>query len=100
MGACADGACTFSNLKRHDTSPSPHVVLHMALTSRETQPCGEPSIVIHPISFQSDRPSAPAERRSHVGQDGVDDMGVVVDAELVGDGEEQRVGLGDRLVAL
>ena len=33
-------------------------------------------------------------------QDRLDDMGVVVDAELVGHGEEQRVGLGDGLVRL
>jgi hypothetical protein len=43
---------------------------------------------------------SPAERRCHVGEDGVDDVGVVVDAELVGHGEQQRVGGCDRLVLL
>ncbi len=33
-----------------------------------------------------------------MGQDSFDDMSVVVDAELVGDGEQQRVGFGDCLV--
>ena len=33
-----------------------------------------------------------------MGQDRLDDVGVVVDAELVGHGEQQRVGLGDGLV--
>jgi len=42
--------------------------------------------------------SAPAQSRRHVGQDGLDDVGVVIDAELVGHGQEQRVGLGDGLV--
>ncbi len=31
-------------------------------------------------------------------QDRLDDMGVVVDAELIGDGQEQRVGRGDGFV--
>ena len=44
--------------------------------------------------------SAPAQRRRDVLQDRLDDMGVVVDAELVGHGEQQRVGLGDGLVLL
>ena len=35
-----------------------------------------------------------------MGQDRLDDMGVVGDAELVRDGQEQRVGLGDGLVLL
>jgi len=35
-----------------------------------------------------------------VGEDGVDDVGVVVDAELVGHGEQQRVGGCGRLVFL
>jgi lysophospholipase L1-like esterase len=41
---------------------------------------------------------SPAERGRHVGEDAVDDVGVVVDAELVGHGEQQRVGGCDRLV--
>ena len=44
--------------------------------------------------------SPPSERRRDVGQDRFDHMGVVVDAELVGDGQQQRVGLGDRFVLL
>ena len=43
--------------------------------------------------------SAPVERRSDLGQDGADDMGVVINAELVGHCEQERVGLGDRLVS-
>ena len=35
-----------------------------------------------------------------MGEDAVDDVGVVVDAELVGHGEQQRVGGCDRLVLL
>ena len=42
--------------------------------------------------------SAPAERGGDVLQDRLDDVRVVVDAELVGDGQEQRVGLRDGLV--
>ena len=33
-------------------------------------------------------------------QDRLDDVGVVVDAELIGHGQQQRVGLGDGLVLL
>ena len=35
-----------------------------------------------------------------MGEDAVDDVGVVVDAELVGHGVQQRVGGCDRLVLL
>src|ERR1039458_2852259 len=42
--------------------------------------------------------SAPAESRSDGRQNGFHDMGVVFNAELVGDGEQEGVGLGDRLV--
>jgi hypothetical protein len=42
--------------------------------------------------------SAPAERGGDVLQDRLDDVRVVIDAELVGDGQEQRVGLRDGLV--
>ena len=50
-----------------------------------------------------DRPltaSAPAERRGNVRQDRLDDVGVIVDAERVRHGEQQRIRLRDRLVAL
>src|SRR5262245_10776731 len=40
----------------------------------------------------------PAELGSDVVEDALDDVGVVVHAELVGDGEQQRVGRSDRLV--
>ena len=33
-----------------------------------------------------------------MGQDGLDHVRVVVDAELIGHGQQQRVGLGDGLV--
>jgi hypothetical protein len=33
-------------------------------------------------------------------QDRLDHMGVVIDAQLVGHRQQQRIGLGDRLVAL
>ena len=44
--------------------------------------------------------SPPAEPRRDVLQDRLDDMRVVVDAELVGHRQQQRVGLGDGLVLL
>ena len=44
------------------------------------------------------RYSAPTERRGDVGQDRLDDMGVVGDAKLVRHRQQQRVGLGDRFV--
>jgi signal transduction histidine kinase len=43
---------------------------------------------------------SPAERGRHVGEDAVDDVSVVVDAKLVGHGEQERVGGRDRLVLL
>ncbi len=43
--------------------------------------------------------SAPAEGRGHVVHDRLQHVGAVVDAELVGDGQQQGVGGGDRLVA-
>jgi len=46
------------------------------------------------------RASAPSEGGGDLGQDRFDDMGVVVDAKLVGDGQEQRVGFRDGLVLL
>ena len=42
----------------------------------------------------------PAEAGRDVLEDRLDDVGVVVDAELVGHGQEQRVGLGDGFVLL
>src|SRR5690606_28544621 len=45
------------------------------------------------------RMSAPAESRGDMGQDRFDDMGVVIDAELVRNGEQKRVGLGDGFVS-
>src|SRR5690554_2230366 len=42
--------------------------------------------------------SAPAEGRGDVFQDRLDHMGAIFHAELVGDGEKQRVGFGNRLV--
>src|SRR5690606_37386283 len=47
-------------------------------------------------SFRSG--SAPAECRGNVFQDRLDDMSAIVHAELVGDGEEQRVGFGNGFV--
>jgi len=44
--------------------------------------------------------SAPAEGRRYVGQDLLDNMGVIVDAQLIGDRQEQRVGLCNALVLL
>src|SRR5664280_667936 len=43
--------------------------------------------------------SAPAETRSDVCEDRLEDVGVVVDAELVGDRQQHGVGGRDRLVA-
>src|SRR6187399_1245121 len=42
--------------------------------------------------------SAPAEGRRDVLHDALDDVGVVLDAELARHGEQKRVGGGDRLV--
>src|SRR6185437_10076418 len=53
---------------------------------------------IIPMLDQNASPSAPAERRGDLGQDRLDDMGVVGDPELIGYGEQQRIGLGDGLV--
>src|SRR5580658_1913352 len=44
--------------------------------------------------------SPPAQRRGDVFEDRLDDVGVVVDPELVGHGEQERVGFGDGLVLL
>ena len=41
-----------------------------------------------------------SQARRDVLQDRLDDVGVVVDAELVGHGQQQRVGLGDGFVLL
>ena len=40
----------------------------------------------------------PSHRGSDVLQNSFDHMGVVIHAQLVGDGQQQRVGLGDGLV--
>src|SRR5690606_1273006 len=42
--------------------------------------------------------SPPAERRSDVREDRLYNMGIIVDPELVGDREQQRVGLGNGFV--
>ena len=42
----------------------------------------------------------PPQARRDVLQDRLDDVGVVVDAELIGHGQQQRVGLGDGFVLL
>ena len=42
----------------------------------------------------------PPQARRDVLQDRLDDVGVVVDAELIRHGQQQRVGLGDGLVLL
>ena len=40
----------------------------------------------------------PAQRRRHMGQDRLDNMGIVINAKLVGHREQQRVGRGDCFV--
>ena len=52
------------------------------------------------MTMDSDVPrwSAPAELRRDVGQERLEDVGAVVDTELVGDGEQQGVGGGDGLI--
>src|SRR5580698_525353 len=42
--------------------------------------------------------SAPPQSGRHVGENRLYDMGVVGDAELIGDRQQQSVGFGDRLV--
>jgi hypothetical protein len=44
------------------------------------------------------RSSAPAELRRDVAQERIEDVGAVVDTELIGDRQQQRVGGGDRLI--
>ncbi len=44
--------------------------------------------------------SPPAKRGRDVSQDGFDHVGVVGDAELIGHGQQQGVGLGDGFVRL
>src|SRR3569833_1409284 len=42
--------------------------------------------------------SAPPQRGRNMSQEGFEQVRVVVYAELVGDSQEQRVGLGDRFI--
>ena len=42
--------------------------------------------------------STPAQARGDEGQDRFNDMRVIIDAKLIRDGQQQRVGLSDRLV--
>ena len=42
--------------------------------------------------------SAPAKLRRNIAQDRIDDVGAVVDTELIGDGQQERVGGSDRLI--
>ena len=44
------------------------------------------------------RSSAPAKLRRYVAQDRIEDVGAVVDTELVGDRQQQSIGGGDRLI--
>ena len=44
--------------------------------------------------------SAPAQRRGDVGEKRLDDMRIVGDAQLIGDGDKQRVGLCDGIILL
>src|SRR5579883_2889244 len=44
--------------------------------------------------------SPPSHRRRDVLEDRLDDMGVVIDAELVGHREQKRVSLGDSFILL
>ena len=43
--------------------------------------------------------SPPAHRGRDVGEDGLDHVSVVLDAELIGYGQEQGVGFSDRLIS-
>src|SRR6266540_1207994 len=42
--------------------------------------------------------SAPTQSRGDMGKDRLNDMSVVIDAELVGHGKQQRIGFGDAFV--
>jgi hypothetical protein len=44
------------------------------------------------------RASAPAEARGDVFEDRLDDVGVIVDAELIGHGQKQRIGFRDSFI--
>src|SRR5690606_31030512 len=63
-----------------------------------------PSIAIGRPTTARNQPSAcperlaPAKARCDVLENALDDVGVVVDTQLVGDGQQQRIGFGDRLV--
>src|SRR5690606_8468599 len=56
------------------------------------------SPIAPPCHVEGWRPSAPPQGGGEMGQHRLQHVGVVVDAELVRDGDEQRVGGGDRLV--
>ena len=49
-------------------------------------------------SSATSRRSAPAKLRRDIAQYRVEDMGAVVDTELIGDSQQQGVGSGDRLI--
>ena len=42
--------------------------------------------------------SSPSERWRNVAQYGINDVGAVVDTKLIRDGQQQRVGGGDRFI--
>ena len=63
-----------------------------AETTTALIPLGEHRRVARATEFAAHARSAPAELRRDVLQDALDRVGVVVDAELVGHGEQQRVG--------
>ena len=64
--------------------------------ARGVQCCGRGSP--RAVKFSGRQALAPAKAGGDVLQDRLDDVGVVVDTELIGDGQEQRVSLCDGFV--
>jgi MFS family permease len=56
--------------------------------------------VLRPAASIGQSALSPAESWRHVSENAVDDVRVVVNPELIGDGQQQRVGGGDPLVPL
>jgi hypothetical protein len=57
-------------------------------------------LAVATLSGRANGASAPPKAGRDVLEDRLDDVGVVVNAELIGHGQEQRVGLGDGFVLL
>src|ERR1700722_11681921 len=70
-----------------DDVPGDQIVLYIATSAPGGSPKPPPCL-------------APPKSGCDVGQNGFDHMSVVLDAELIGNGQEQGVGLGDGFIRL